>query len=165
MEEDKFKKIIQNIGLDEPVSSFTDNVMKMIESEEELSLHPDLLPVLQNELLAEPSLEFSDNLMASIKPKTHKTLEPVINKKSWLIIGGVVISILFFAIVGFHSNLNRPHNSYFSNISLDLSGAAMRIIKIATSILPYLIPLSILLLVDYVLRTRQSNLTSREQNF
>jgi hypothetical protein len=160
MEEDKFKKIIQNIGLDEPAGSFTDNVMKMIKSQEELGINPALRSVLKNELLAEPSSEFSDNLMANIQPKANKILEPIITKKARLIILGIFIPVLFLILISSHSNSNPLHNnSYFSRFSLNLSGTTMGIIKISTSILPYLIPLSILLLGDYFFRTRQRQLT------
>lgn len=163
MEENKFKNLIQNIGLDDPGTSFTDNVMKMIESQEELSLNPALLSVLKSELLAEPSFEFPDNIMAKIQPKANKGLEPIITKKARLIILGMVILILFLVMINSHSDLNHlQHDSYFSRFSLNLSGTTMGIIRIATSILPYLIPLSILLFLDYFFRTRQRQLISRE---
>lgn len=163
MEEDKFKNLIQNIGLDDPGTSFTDNVMKMIESQEELSPNPTSLSILKSELLVEPSFEFSDNLMAKIQPKANKSLGLRITKKIGLIILGMAILILFLVMINSHSDLNHLQNaSYFSRFSLNLSGTTMGIIKIATSILPYLIPLSILLFLDYFFRTRQSRLISRE---
>ena len=164
MEEDKLKKLIQNIGLDEPSSSFTDNVMKIIESQKELSLHPALLSVLKNEFLAEPSSEFSDNVMADIQAEANNISAPIITKKIRLIILGISIPILLLVLLNAHSNLNHLHNSYLSRFSVNLSDITMGIIKISGSILPYLIPLSILLIIDYVFRTRQSQLTSRDQN-
>jgi hypothetical protein len=163
MEENKFKKLVQNIGLDDPGISFTDNVMNVIESGEELSLNPVLLSVLKTELLAEPSFEFPDNLMAKIQPKANKSLAPIISKKTSLIILGLLILILFLVMINFHSDLNNlQHGSYLSRFNLNLSGTTRGIIKIATSILPYLIPLSILLFLDYFFRTRQRHIISRE---
>lgn len=160
MEEDKFRKLIQSIDLDAPGISFTDNVMKILESQEELNLHPALKSVLKNELLAEPSFEFSDNLMSHIQPKANRILEPIITKKIWLIISGIVTMILFLVLINFYSNLNFLHNnSYSSRFSLNLHDTTIGIIKIAASILPYLIPLSILLLIDYVFRTKYRQLT------
>src|SRR5438128_1984196 len=99
MEEDKFKKFMQNIGLDEPGSSLTDNVMKIIESQEEMSLNRTLLSAIKNELVAEPSAEFSDKLMARIAGKPYKISSPIIKKKIGLIMGGSVIAILLLVVV------------------------------------------------------------------
>ena len=163
MDDNKFKNRIQHIGLDDPGTSFTDNVMKMIESREELSLNPALLAVLKTELLAEPSIEFSDNIMARIQPKASKAIAPIISKKARLIISGMVILVLFLVIINSHSGLTHLQNgSYFSGFSVNFSGTTTGIIKIATFILPYLLPLSILLFLDYLFRTRQRQIISRE---
>ena len=165
MEDDKLKKLIQNIDLDEPTASFTDNIMKMVETEEGLNLNPALLFVIKNELLAEPPVEFSDNLMANIQPEITEISEPIITKKTGLIISGASITILLLILITSHSNVKHlAGNSYFSGFGLNLSGTTTGIIKITTSVLQYLIPLSILLFMDYFFRTRQRQLTSREPN-
>ena len=160
MEDDKFKKLIQRIDPGGPSAAFTDNIMKVIESQEEFSLDPALLSVLKKELLAGPAFEFSNKLMAAIQPKTPVVLKPIIPKKAWLIISAIVFSILLWVLINPPPTVNhKQHHSYFSRFSLNVSGAISGIINTSTAILPYLIPLSILLLIDYVLRTRQRQLT------
>ena len=161
MKDDKFRKLIQNIGLDEPSPSLDDNIMKIIETKEKVSLNPAFLSVIKNELLAEPSLEFSDILMDKIKPKGSKSIEPIITIKTALIILSFFILIVLLAMINSRLSLHHIQNaSYFSHFSLNLSGAIMRIIKISTTVLPYLITISSLLLMDYFFRTKQSRLDS-----
>ena len=160
MEDDKLKKLIQNIDLDEPGASFTDNIMKMVETKEELNLNPVLLSVIKNELLAEPPFEFSDNLMANIQPETTEISEPIVTKKAGVIISGAGIIMLLLILLTSHSNLKHlASNSHYSGFGLNLSGTTTGTIKIATSVLQYLIPLSILLFMDYFFRTSRRRLT------
>jgi hypothetical protein len=163
MNDDQFKKLIQRIDLEEPSAAFTDNIMKMLEAEEELGLNPALLSVVKNELLAEPSFEFTDNLMAHIQPKASEVSDPIITKKVKLIISGVMAAMLLVALVNSPYNLGHLQNSsYFSGLSLNLSGTIAEVVKLATTVLPYLIPLSILLLTDYFFRTRRQQLIIRQ---
>jgi hypothetical protein len=162
MKDDKFKKLIQHVSLDEPGDSFTDNVMKTIESEEVLSLHPALLQILKNELITQPSAEFSNNLITSIQPKANKIAAPVISKKFKFIVSGVIISILIVALITSKSKFNYEHYSYFSNFVLNFSNVIIGTTKITASVLQYLVPLAILLLIDYMFRTRQRQLTTRK---
>ena len=157
MEEDKFKKLIQIIGLDEPGSSFTDNVMKTIESQEDLSLNPALLAVLRNEFLGEPSSDFSDNLMANIQTEVNKRSAPIITKQIRLVILGIGILILFLVLINSSSKFNHHNNFYFSYLNSHLLNTSTEIVKLSNSILLYVIPLSILLLMDYVYKSRQSH--------
>jgi hypothetical protein len=162
MKEDKLKKIIQGIELDEPGAAFTDNIMKMVEAQEELNLHPTLLPFIQNEVLAEPDAAFSATVMANIKPRENTIAAPIITKKIKLIMVGIVTLCLLLALVIPHSNVTRPEsNIYFTQLNTNLREATLGLIKIAGTILPYLIPLSILLLLDYFLRARQNLLGSK----
>jgi hypothetical protein len=163
MNDDKFKKLIQRIDLDEPSAAFTDNIMKMVEAEEDLSLSPALLSVVKNELLAEPSFEFTDDLMAHIQPKASEVSDPIITKKVKLIISGVMAALLLVALVNSPYGLGHLQNSsYFSGLSLNLSGATAAITKMAISVLPYLIPVSVLLFVDYFFRTKRRQLIVRQ---
>jgi hypothetical protein len=162
MDDDQLKKIIQYANLDEPDGSFTDNVMKMIEAEDRLSLHT-LLPLLEKELIIEPPTEFSKNLMTNIRSNANKIAEPILAKRVKLVLSGIIFFILFLAFTS-PSNLNQQHHYYFPQLVLNLSGAIIGVIRIASSFLEYLIPLSILLLIDYVFRIRQNQLNMRKQN-
>jgi len=165
MEDDKFKKLIQHIDLDEPDDSFTDNIMKMVETEEELQLSPVLLSLLKSGLLAEPSVEFADNLMANIQPAAAKISEPVITKKIGFIISGAGMVVLLLALATSRIHLKEVAGvSYFSGLSINLPGTANGIMKTASSFLPYLIPVSVLLFADYLFRTRQQQLTPTAQD-
>ena len=164
MEDDKLRELILSIGLDEPGAALTDSIMKIIETKEEISLHPAILSVIKNELLAEPSFEFADTLMENIKPKGIKSLKPVITKKTGLIILGIFIPIVLLVLINSHSSLNHLQNgSYFSRFSLHLPGATRGIIKMATAVLPYLVSLSSLLFIDYFFRTRQRQFASGDK--
>jgi hypothetical protein len=161
MDEEKFKKLIQRGGLDEPGPSFTDNIMKLVESQEDLSLKPALLSVLKNELLTDPSPGFSDKLMSHILPKASKIAAPIITKKITLIISGFGISILLLVVINLISNTNDIQNSYSTGLKFKLSGAMTAIAKIANSVLVYFVPLSILLFLDYFFRTRPISLATK----
>jgi len=162
MNDDKFKKLIRGVDFEEPSAAFTDGIMKKVEAEEELSLTPAMLSIIKPELLAEPPVEFTDNLMAHIQPKASRISAPIINKKIKFVISGAIAALLLVALVNSRPALGHLQNSsYFSGLSLNLSGATLGIVKIAISILPYLVPLSVLLLADYFFRTRQHRLTHR----
>src|SRR3569833_1035053 len=160
MKEANLKKLIQHIGLNDQGGSFTDSVMKTIEIEDELSMNPALLSVLKSELLAEPCSDFTDNLMLNIQANANKISQPILNKKIKLIFSGIIILILILVVINPHSNLSHLHRSYFSRLDINLSDAITGIIKAADSVLPYFIPLSILLLLDYLFRTKRSRLIS-----
>nr|WP_294943640.1 hypothetical protein [uncultured Mucilaginibacter sp.] len=160
MKDDKFKKLIQSIDLEEPGAAFTDNIMKMVQAQEELNLKPALLAAIKQELVAEPSVGFTENLMAQIQPAASKAPEAVMTPKVKLIVSGVFIALLLVALVNSRYTLGHLQNSsYFSGLSLNFAGTAIGVVKIAGSVLLYLIPLSVLLLVDYFFRTRRQQLT------
>lgn len=159
MNDDKFKKLIQSIELEEPGAAFTDNIMKMVEAQEELNLNPALLVAIKQELVAEPPVGFTENLMDQIQPAASKAPEAVMTPKVKLIISGVFIVLLLVALVNSRYTLGHlQNNSYFSGLNLNFAGTAMGVVKMAVSILPYLVPLSVLFLTDYFFRTRQKSI-------
>jgi hypothetical protein len=161
MDEEKFKKLIQRTGLDDPGPAFTDNIMKLVESQEDLSLKPALLAVLKNELVTDPSPGFADKLMSHIQPKTSKISTPIITKKIKWIISGFAIAILLLVAINMISNSNDVQNSYSTGLKFKLSGTITAIAKIANSVLVYFVPLSILLFLDYFFRTRRISLATK----
>ncbi len=159
MKDEIFKKLIQSIDLDEPRASFTDDIMKMVENEEELSLNSTLHSVIKTELIVEPSFDFSNSVMAEIQTQEARVSEPMITQKAKSIILCFGICLLLFAVINSVSTFHLQKNSYISNFDLNFTDVATGIIKIAISVFPYLIPLSVLLFIDYLFKTRQRQLS------
>lgn len=156
MKDEILKKLIKSIDLDEPRKSFTDDIMRKVEVGEELSLKNALLLNLKKELIAEPSLGFSESIMADIRRQEAKISRPLFSRKVGLIIAGLGIILLLFALFKSGSSLKHlKMDFYFSNLGLNQSNAVMGIIEVSTSILPYIIPISVLFFIDYFLRGRQ----------
>src|SRR4051794_3097554 len=114
MKEDKLKKIIQSVELDDPGLPFTDGIMEIIQTREELKLAPAILSVLETELLAEPPFQFTENLMASIKPAQNRIPNPIISRKFWLLVSGIATFTLITVLLNSHSQSKHlSHNLYF----------------------------------------------------
>jgi len=163
MKDDQLKKFIQSIHLDEPAASFTDDTMKIIAAQEELELHPSLLPFIEPEVLSEPGDAFSGKVMASIQPAKNKTAAPIITRKFILILSCAAFLALLFAVILSPSNSNEARDStYLLHVNTSLQEPTLELIKIAGTVLPYFIPFSILLLADYFFRTRREQLHFEE---
>ena len=97
--EDKLKKLIQSVHLDQPKVDFTAIIMQQIEAQESLLTNPALDASLEKHLIESPSIDFTQNVMTGIERLDKKVVyEPIISKKVWYALG--IAATLIITLVG-----------------------------------------------------------------
>ncbi len=110
MEENEFKKIIQKAVLDEPPTSFTDNIMQSIGMQQEVAKNDALGKLLQTAVLSSPTAEFTNNIMQQVVPQKQIAFQPIISKKAWRIISSIA-AIIFAAILVIQFTAKKTPNT------------------------------------------------------
>ena len=154
MNEDQFKKLIRNAGLEEPGHFFTDDLMKKIGTQEDLSISPDFQQLLQTNSLLEPAENFTEKLMAQIPNEFSEFSDQIISRKIFYVLAGIVAVITIVAIVIFRI----PEDSILPSIEkknvYTWMEKGMELFASSQVLFLCLIATTILLLSDYFLRAR-----------
>ncbi|MFN8355127.1 MAG: hypothetical protein U0Y10_11805 [Spirosomataceae bacterium] len=109
MNEDLLRKLIQSVKMDEPGLSFSDDLMKTIQAEEDLSLSPEVHRLLKNNLIATPSDTFTRDVMTRLPSKKPLVFAPIIGRQTWQWVAGLVASILLVVIISATANKVPTH--------------------------------------------------------
>lgn len=153
MNEDQLRKLIQSVKIDEPKPSFSDDLMKTIQAEEDLSLSPEVQRLLKNNLLAAPSDEFTAAVMTRLPTTKPFVFSPIINSHTWRWIAGLVASVVLI-VVGTASTHHTTAHSYFSGLRL---ASFLGSIENAFFVITILGSICLLLYGDYWFRYKRSN--------
>ncbi len=150
MRSKKLKKAIRQLALDEPTDSFAARVISQIEASEELSLKPALTEMLKNNLAADPSDFFTARVMGQLTPKTQPAAMPVISRKAWYWVAGVVTIMLAIALFSSTGRaMELTNRRYWPDSVVPVIGA------FSQQMIPYLVAVSSLFLLDYFLGRRR----------
>jgi hypothetical protein len=150
MEDKKLKKAIQKLKLDEPTDSFAVRVMSQIEASQELSLKLALTSMLKKKLASNPSDSFTAGVMSQIMPKAQSAVMPVISRKAWYWVAGIVTIILSIALISStRSTTGLTNRSFWPSSVIPVIG------EFSQQMITYLVALSSLFLIDYFLRRRR----------
>ena len=153
------KNIISNVGIDKAPVGFTSKVMQdvFVSTNEEALKDTTLSSLLKRSSIEKPSQEFISSIMNQVETPIEIKYQPLISKKAWFIISGVVIAFALFVFLGdapkeSTSILNKisPYlndlNSIFSN--------SLKGFTISPVLLISIFCLSTLLLLDTFLKRR-----------
>ena len=158
MKDDQFKKIIKAAGLEEPGPSFTDDLMRKIATQEDLSISPVFQQMLKASALQEPAENFTEKLMAHIPQEKPEFSDPIISRKTFYVLAGIVAIITIVASVIFRT----PEDSILPSIEkknfYTWIEQGMDFFVNSQMIFLCLIAATILLLSDYIFRVRFSKL-------
>ncbi|MCF6347861.1 MAG: hypothetical protein L3J20_06135 [Flavobacteriaceae bacterium] len=156
------KKLLKSIDLDSPSIDFTDKVMAKVNTiPDEVILKDTILTsLLKKNSLETPNSDFSIEIMAKVSTNSIADYKPIISKKSWNII------FLFFASFIIYVLLSKPitiqNDSYISKLSMisnslitDFGNSLTQNIQIPSILVVSILCLSVLLLLDTVLRTKK----------
>ena len=158
MKDDQFKKIIKAAGLEEPGPSFTDDLMRKIATQEDLSISPVFQQLLQANALQEPAENFTEKLMVQIPPMAPDFSDPIISRKTFYVLAGIVAIITIVASVIFRT----PEESILPSIEkknfYTWIEQGMDFFVNSQMIFLCLIAATVLLLSDYIFRVRFSKL-------
>jgi hypothetical protein len=154
-ETDVLKSLVQKTELDKPSFNFTDLVMKEVEAQEPV-INPVLKALLKRNGIENPSIDFTHSIIARIEEgdlrATHK---PIVSQKTWLII---ISAIAFFVLYLGLSNQTpiSPDGltPYFISIGNALNAILTNVNSVPSLYLIIFISISVLLVMDYLLRTR-----------
>jgi hypothetical protein len=157
------KKLFKSIDLDSPSIDFTDKVMAKVNivSDEVILKDMVLTSMLKKNSLEVPNPDFSTKIMANVSTNFITDYKPIISKKSWNVI------FLFFASFIIYVLLAKPttiqNNSYISKLSMisnnliaDLGNSLAWHIQVPSILIVSILCLSVLLLLDTVLRTKKT---------
>ena len=156
MNDDKLRKLIRMTDLPEPSALFTDDVMKMIVQEDQLKMNPVLKAALQGELLVRPSNLFTNGVMKVVQPGFSTNQKPLFRKKLVLIFLGCMGIIVAGSVVFLRLQVRvSALDGFFGYARVSFPSLTEGIAKSASPVLPYLVPVSLLLVIDYFFRTRR----------
>lgn len=149
--EDKLKKLIQSVELDQPKADFTYTIMHQIEAQESLVSNLALHTLLEKHLIESPSADFTENVMIGIERLDKKVVyEPIISKKVWYGISIAAILLIFLASsLGKSSQTNSVAPPLANNINQLTGKLILQINALPTLVLACLFAVSALLLLEY----------------
>jgi hypothetical protein len=158
MRKDKFKKMIQKFELNEPKTSFTNNIMDEIMVSNEYAKSKEFDQLLQKAIFVNPKKEFTNNVMNQIIPQKQIAFEPIISKKTRIqifkiasiLIVLVVLTIFFTEKI---TNIPSKFNGYFSVNNLLI----IEIFKQNTILFMSLLSIFALLVLDLFFRNKVNN--------
>lgn len=150
--DDKLRRLLQRAELNKPGASFTDEVMKEIESEVVTS--PLLKSLLKNVPIENPKEDFTHIVMDQLEVSDFKTSEvSIISGKVWLAISVILVLLILVAFTGRPEN-NPSTFSYFHEIGKSLHPIITFLNSIPSISIICLSSVSGLLLLDYFLKEK-----------
>lgn len=146
MKEQKLKKWIKTIEIDEPSVSFTEEVMATLAVQDDLSMTPALRTALRQHLTEVPSADFTTDIMRSIKTMPSKVSPFVISPKIWYGVGSVILIALGMLWAQSRSidSIAAPA-TYWRYMGMDVSALS----SVSSILLAVLVALSGLLWIDF----------------
>ena len=160
-EEHNIKKLIRSIELDSPSENFTEKLMSKINyaTNDEVLNDPSLTSLLKKNGQEAPSVNFVDEVMAQIQQEGIIEYKPIISKRIWSVLSLLLISSVVFV---FFTESSPSSNSYVSKYSdvlekiiISFGSSIVESIQIPSILVVSTFCLSILLLLDYFLNTRE----------
>jgi len=150
--DNKLKKLLQRVELNNPGASFTEEVMKEIQSE--IVFNPSLKSMLKNASIEGPSENFSYGVMDRIDVSDFKLADQsIINRKVWLIVSGFMAVLVLIAFFGGRES-SPPVSSYFNEVGRSLHPILTYLTAIPSISIICLISVSGLLILDYFLKEK-----------
>ena len=157
--DDKLRKLLQGVELNKPGSSFTEEVMKEIQTD--VVFNPLLKSMLKKAAIKGPSENFTYGVMDQLEISDFKLVDQsIISKKAWLIISCLMTLLVLIAFFGGRKN-NSSLPSYFSEIERSLHPILTYLKAIPSISLICLASVSGLLLLDYFFKVSK---TATHQN-
>lgn len=156
--EEKLKKLIQSVDLDQPTADFTAILMQKIESQEAIVTNPALDSLLEIYLIEAPSVDFTQKVMMGIEHLDRKAVyEPIISKKMWYAIG--IAAALIIALISLFGSTVQTSNKPLplaAPINQITEKIIIQINALPTLVLACLFAVSSLVLLDYFLSNRKN---------
>ena len=92
------KNIISTLGIDKAPADFTSKVMQdvFVSTNEEALKDATLSSLLKRTSIEEPSQDFVSSIMNQVETPVEIKYQPLISKKTWLLISGVVMAFMLF---------------------------------------------------------------------
>lgn len=156
------KKLLQSIDLDSPSIDFTDKVMAKVNIVPDDIILKDMIltSLLKKNSLETPNSDFSIEIMAKVSTNSIVDYKPIISKKSWNIIFFFFLSFITYIL--FSKPTTTQNHSYISKLSkvsnnliAELGNSLTQNIQIPSILVVSILCLSVLLLLDTVLRTKK----------
>ena len=161
-EKHKTKKLLQNIDLDTPSINFTDKVMEKVNIiPDDMILRDEVLSsLLKKNSLEIPSSDFSIKIMTKVNTYSVTDYKPIISKKGWNIIFLLFTSFVIYALL--FNPTTTQNNSYtskfltfFNDLITNFGNSLSQNIQVPSILIVSILCLSVLLLLDTLLRTKK----------
>lgn len=166
---DILKKLIQKVELDKPALYFTALVMEEVEAEvqNEVVINPALKSLVKRHGVEKPSTDFTHRIMTQVKGLDFKTTHrPIISKKAWRIIAAA--SVCFVVCLGVSEQASPSPQGltpYFIDMGNTLNTIFAKVNAVPSLYLITFIAISVLLLMDYLLKIKGQTHERKSQNF
>lgn len=155
--EDKLKKLIQAVELDQPTTDFTAKIMQQIETQHSLVPNTALDSLLEKHLIETPSIDFTQKIMMGIERIDKKVVyEPIISKKVWYAIGiAATLIITLISLFGKSAQTVSQPLPLATNINQVTGMIIEQINALPTLILACLFAVSSLVVLEYNLSKKR----------
>lgn len=162
----RIEDLLKNAPLNKAPRDFTSNVMGDLNmlSNEELLKDTKLSSMLKKVPLEQPSAQFVNSVMTVVETKAAFEYQPIINKRTWLFIGGAIIafiSYVFFTAVPTESPSIFSKASPYLERTLSAFEATQSALQnfvqgfqVSSLLAMSLVTLMVLILVDFLSRER-----------
>ncbi len=160
-EEHNIKKLIQSIELDSPSENFTEKVMSKINyaTDDVVLNDPSLTSLLKKNGQEAPSVNFVAEVMAQIQQEGIIEYKPIISKKIWTVLSLLLVSSVIFVLFTESAPSSNSYASKYSDvlekIITSFGSSIVESIQIPSILVVSTFCLSLLLLLDYFLNTRE----------
>lgn len=157
------KRLLKKVKPDTPKSEFVDLVMEELafEIQREKISDVKLISLLKCNGMEKPSIAFTDKLMEQIQTEVIPVKEQIISKRGWYAI--FITLLLIIIAIGFSGSNNSTSNTsnvastHFEGVGQSLTLFIAQIHSFPSVFYLVLIPICILLLMDYFLRSRNTH--------
>jgi len=156
------KKLLLNIGLDSPSINFIDKVMEKVNIiPDDVILEDEVLSsLLKKNSLEIPSFDFSTKIMTKVNTYSISDYKPIISKKGWNIIfllfaSFVIYALLFKPTTTQNNSYISKFSTFFNDLIANFGSSLSQNIQIPSILIVSILCLSVLLLLDTLLRTKK----------
>lgn len=159
-EDHKIKKLVQSVDLDSPSANFAAKVMDgVIINMDDASLKDVYLTsLLKNNVQETTSVNFISHVMAQVQKGVVSEQKPIISNKVWVILFILFLSVVSLVVFGEHTPTNEIYISkyvpIFEKIVMNFANSIVENSRVPSILTMSVFCLSILLLLDYFLRTK-----------
>lgn len=156
-------RLLKEVKLETPTSQFVDLVIEglTLETQREKISEVKFASLLKSSAVEKPSVDFTNDLMRQIKTEVNTVDDPIISKTGWYVIFSILgISIITIGFSGSSNGASATSDlasTHFEMVGQKITSIIAQIHSFPSIFYLVLIPLCLLLLMDYFFLNKKNN--------